>query len=207
MTREHFEKWVHISDIMLTICIECDNKFPIMIMSISTNIDKSCLKCRSSSSINQMMNIYDFLSEMSVEELFCIVERPVIYDKNLIKSPRKNILDHTDDSSSFIVSTDEKDDLIFLHDAFFRARSLVWDEWNFDALILLFVREGVRNKTEIQYWHRREHQLSERHQIYIRYDRQILEKIQEREVIIPHKEKPKSVKHWIALVVQHLEQP
>ncbi len=75
-----------------------------------------------------------------------IIERSVIYDENLIKSLRKNILDDPDNTSSFIIGTDEKNDLTFLHDVFFQVRFLVLDEWNLDAEILLFVREEVQNR-------------------------------------------------------------
>lgn len=125
MRLKHFEESVYIIDIMLSICVECDYKIPTMVMSIATNIGKSCLECCSSSSINQVMNIYNFLPKMLLDKNSRIIKRSIIYDQNLIKSMRNNPLDHTDDSSCFIIGANEEDNLIFLHDVFFPERFLV----------------------------------------------------------------------------------
>ena len=54
-----------------------------------------------------------------------IIKRSIIYDQNLIESMRNNSLNHTDDSSCFIIGANEEDNLIFLHDVFFPERFLV----------------------------------------------------------------------------------
>lgn len=119
----------HICYIHLTISIKCHNIPPVMLISMSPYVLKSCLECRSSATIDEVTQIVNLSSIYPCrEEGSRGISRTIIYDQYLIISSIKNTLYHRDDTRRFIVGTYEK------YDMFFGERH-IWGKLFFDTIM------------------------------------------------------------------------
>ena len=110
-----FQKNPHVIYIMLTISIKCHDIFDFFFTGILPDPRKTRLHSSSSTAIYRMANIGDFVSKSFFEHLPRTINRAIIYNQYFSISCIKNTLDNAFDSTSFIVSSDEKKKLIFLH--------------------------------------------------------------------------------------------
>ena len=94
---------------MLTVSIECDEIFPLILFGILSDILESCLESRSGSTVGDMMDEVDrvHLHQVS-EECLRPVCRSIIDDEDLGVSCSKNPLNHAHDTSGFVVGSDEE---------------------------------------------------------------------------------------------------
>jgi hypothetical protein len=64
MLVEYIDKSTDVSDIMLSISIECDDILPTMMLCMLSDIGESCLECGSPTPIYHMMHDSDRITEL-----------------------------------------------------------------------------------------------------------------------------------------------
>lgn len=113
---ECLDEFVHISYIMLSISVKCHEIFPTILGSILSDILKSCLECRSGPTVGDMMDEVDSVSFYQIlQKSLRPISRAIVDDEDLSIPRSKNPLDHAQDTSGFIVGSDEEYYFIFLH--------------------------------------------------------------------------------------------
>lgn len=206
MLFETIKKYFHIMYIMLTICIKCHYILYWVLCGMLSHPSKSSFHSCPSSSIDGVSKQVDFCRKSFFEQSECTIDRTIIDHEDFTISFFQNTLNHWFYTGSFIVGTDEKKELIFLHvyhGVQVRAR-VVW--------VLLFgIRfwrvRGEKSRIKKQHSHIPKHQLISRLiQISRRY-RVRMEKIQKREVKFSLREIPKNEAHYIVLFWQSKARP
>jgi len=111
---EGMDKSGEIRDRELSISIECDTIFPVILYTISSDILESRLERRTISSIDtvaeKMLEIREFLTNNS----FRTIGRAIVHENNLAVTRLIDTRDRLTDPRCFVIARDDDHDVFFI---------------------------------------------------------------------------------------------